>query len=136
MNGSYAILTNNSRIDAEFNEGFTVLAVIGNLHEFYNELSCRLQNGYKLISSPLPANVPLIRSPIRSVILEKMQQRYDTEGLQVVEKARERSETLGTTVDVKVLPDLEMIDKDQLGRAIRQLDELSLNGTQSIETNF
>jgi hypothetical protein len=91
----------------------------------YAAIGEHLQNGYALVSSPLPANVPLIRSPVRSVILEKAQRKYDAQGLIILEKAKERSAVLGVVDDPRTRVDLEFIDRDQLLRAIAQLAELT-----------
>jgi hypothetical protein len=77
------------------------------------------------VSSPLPANVPLIRSPVRSIILEKNSRKYDAAGLIALEKARERTAILGIVDDERTRSDLEFIDKDHLKRAIEQLAELT-----------
>lgn len=122
----YVILSNNSAIETGFH-GFTVERVVGGLESMYEALSDRLQNGYALVSSPLPANVPLIRSPIRSIILEKSSRRYDAQGLLTLEKAKERTAVLGVVDDTRTRGDLEFIDKDQLLRAIAQLAELEEN---------
>lgn len=119
----YLILTNNSSVETQM-PGFAVSRVSGGIDAIYEAISERLQNGYALVSSPLPANVPLIRSPIRSVILEKASRRYDAEGLQTLEKARERTAVLGVIDDARTRADLEFIDKNQLSRAISQLKEI------------
>ena len=119
----YVILTNNSSIEPKI-PGFAITRVPGNLEAMYAAVSDHLQNGHALVSSPLPANVPLIRSPIRSIILEKASRRYDAQGLIVLEKAKERTAVLGVVDDARTRADLEFIDKDQLRRAISQLAEL------------
>ena len=119
----YVILTNNGSIEADFH-GLAVTRVSGGLDAIYESVSDHLQNGYALVSSPLPANVPLIRSPIRSVILQKSQRRFDAQGLLLLDKAKGRTEVLGVVDDTRTRADLEFIDKDQLSRAIRQLTEI------------
>ncbi len=119
----YVILTNNGSIGADI-QGVAVTHVADGIEAIYDAISDLLQNGYALVSSPLPANVPLIRSPIRSVILEKAPRRYDAQGLMILEKARARTDILGVIDEVRIRSDLELIDKDQLLRAIRQLREL------------
>lgn len=120
----YRILTNNSTISREL-PGFAVTRIPGGIEAVYAALGELLQNGYALVSSPLPANVPLIRSPIRSVILEKSARRYDAPGLIALEKARERTAVLGVIDEERTRRDLEFIDRDQLERAIGQLAELT-----------
>ncbi len=121
---SYVVVTNNSKLvsgEAALPHGFAVRAVEGGVEAIYATLEDALQNGYVLITSPLPPNVPLIRSPVRSVIVKKAERRYDKDGLIVLEKARERTSVLGSTDCSRTRPDLEMIDLDQLRRALLQL---------------
>lgn len=120
----YLILTNNSSIDHW--PGFAVIRVQGALDAVYEAVSEHLQNGHELVSAPLPANVPLIRSPVRSIILRKTTRKYDARGLIALEKARERTDVLGVIDDERTRPDLEFIDKDQLRRAVRQLAEVGV----------
>ena len=121
----YVILSNNSSLGAEAH-GFAVKRVAGGVEAMYDAISEHLQNGYELVSSPLPANVPLIRSPVRSVILGKAARRYDAQGLITLEKAKDRVEVLGVIDDERTRADLEFIDKDQLARAVAQLQDLGL----------
>ena len=121
----YLILTNNRCLGAEAH-GWPVKHVPGGVEAIYDAVSEHLQNGYALVSSPLPANVPLIRSPIRSIILGKADRRYDAQGLLTLEKARDRTMVLGVSNDERTRADLEFIDKDQLARAVAQMKELGL----------
>lgn len=104
---------------------FSLKSISGGVEAVYDAISELLQSGHALVSSPLPANVPLIRSPIRSIILEKQTRRFDAKGLLALEKARDRIAVLGINNDERVRADLELIDKDQLLRAIAQLEELA-----------
>lgn len=119
----YVIYSNNSAIGQEV-EGIAVTRVAGGIEAIYEVISDRLQQGYALVSTPLPANVPLIRSPVRSVILKKSPRQYDAQGLITLEKAKERTAVLGVVDDARTRADLEFIDKDQLLRTIAQLGEL------------
>lgn len=121
----YLILTNNSSLEAKAH-GLPVKQVSGGVEDMYDAVGEHLQNGYALVSSPLPANVPLIRSPVRSIILGKAARRYDAQGLMTLEKARDRTKVLGVIADERTRADLEFIDKDQLARAVAQLKELGL----------
>ena len=116
----YLILSNNSTLGPEA-YGLAVKHVPGDVEAMYDAISEHLQNGYTLVSSPLPANVPLIRSPVRSVIVQKADRRFDVPGLLALERARERSQTLGVNAEARLRGDLELIDKDQFHRAVAQL---------------
>lgn len=115
----------------EQTENMPVRRVAGGIDDFYTALGTLLQNNCELISAPLPPNVPLIRSPVRSVIVRMSRRKYDTEGLLLLEKAQERSAALGVAPANRLLRDLERIDKDHICRAIRQLREvLDFEGTE------
>ena len=120
----YLVVSNNTGLQPDFDGRFAVRKVSGGVEDMYDAISELLQSGYALISSPLPANVPLIRSPVRSVILQKAARRFDAQGLLALEKARDRTAVLGVSDDERTRGDLEMIDKNQLQRAIRQLEEI------------
>ena len=122
----YLVVSNNAGLEPGFDGRFAVRKISGGLEEVYDAVGELLESGHSLVSSPLPANVPLIRSPVRSVILKKSARRYDAQGLLVLEKARERTAALGVTEDRRIRADLETIDRDHLVRAIRQLEELGL----------
>lgn len=119
----YVILSNNSCLEDTVS-GIVVTHIHGGLTDIYAAIELALQNGHELISSPLPPNVPLIRSPIRSVILRKAERKYDASGLLTLEKAKERSNVLGIREDPGIMKDLAFIDRDHLLRAISQLGEL------------
>lgn len=118
----YRILSNNGSLGNTLC-GMAVTRVTGGLEAIYEAIGEALQNGFSLVSAPLPANVPLIRSPVRSVIVQKSLRKYDAAGLITLEKAKERSAVLGTIDDPLTRADLEFIDKDQLLRGIAQLEE-------------
>ena len=120
----YLVLSNNTVLPPLLADGIPVRPVVGGVDALYAALGDLLQSGYTLVSAPLPPNVPLIRSPVRSVIVRHSERRYDVEGLSLLEKAKERSATLGVTSEERLLRDLEFIDRDHLLRAIHQLQEL------------
>ena len=122
---TYTIVTNNALLFDCSDHQFRIERAGNELAAVYEKVSEMLQNGFRLISSPLPANVPLIRSPIRSIILQKVDKKYDTHGLIALEKAKERTETLGVNTDLSVLEDLRTIDRDQLSKAKKQLNMLN-----------
>lgn len=120
----HLVLSNNTVLPP-FLGAIPVRSVSGGLDAFYAALGDLLQSGYALVSAPLPPNVPLIRSPVRSVIVRHSERRYDTEGLMLLEKAKERSATLGIASEKRLVRDLEFVDRDHLLRALRQLQELT-----------
>lgn len=125
----YTIITNNPDVatfyghehDVRFMEDASVDSV-------YDAIEALLQKHFTLVTMPLPANVPIIRSPMRSVILEKSVERVHGEGLVLMLNARERTKTLcqGYEHNLSDNADLCMIDLDQLKRAFMQIEELKL----------
>lgn len=122
----YTVVTNNTGLEADIFPDANIERVKGGPEAVYTRLEALLKSGHRLISSPLPVNVPLIRSFVRSVIIEKSEISCDYEGLMLVKSAARRSEILGINREQRVRADLEMIDMDQLAHAIRDLKELCL----------
>lgn len=135
----YTIITNNSLLSSATietqNAIYTLEKTTGELDAIYAAVMHKLQNGHKLVSSPLPANVPLIRSPIRSIILKHHAKQYDKDGLLMLIKAQERTKTLGITNNPELRNDLEIIDADQLKRALNQLEMIEGMTTESLLQN-
>lgn len=126
----YQILSNNRTLCSEV-RGIAVTRICGGIEAIYEAVGNSLQNGCSLVSAPLPANVPLIRSPVRSIIVQKSARKYDASGLMMLEKAKERSAVLGTIDNALTRADLEYIDKDHLLRTIAQLNEPSVETERS-----
>ena len=84
-----------------------------------------LQDGYMLVSAPLPPNIPLMRAPYRSLLLKKAPRKYDAEGLKALFKARERI-AVQRSIDQSCLPgtegDFASIDEELLLRALRDYE--------------
>jgi hypothetical protein len=85
-----------------------------------------LQNGRRLVSAPLPPNVPLMRAPFRSILVEKNSpQKYDVKGLDTLAKARERvfaqRENAASFSKTGAKEDFAAIDREMLLRAFRDV---------------
>lgn len=119
----FLVLSNNPALEEQIS-GIPVRQVEGGLEQIYEAIEDALQHGFELVSSPIPPNVPLIRSPYRSVILREMDRKYDVQGILVLEKARERSLALGTRTEERIMEDLRFLNKDHILRAIAELREL------------
>lgn len=124
------ILSNNSSLEDTVS-GIPVCRVEGDCLAVYDAVGRALENGHELVSSPLPPNVPMIRSPVRSVILRKTRRKYDARGILILENARERNRILGVESVERFRKDQEYIDRDHLSRAIAQLG--ALTGEVSLE---
>ena len=123
--GRLEIVTNNPRLTADFAASHGVLCVVsveGSPVDVLNRTEELLQRGYRLISAPLPPNIPLMRAPYRSLLLERVGRRYDAPGLIALAKARERMETQ-RAIDASAGPgtdgDFALIDEELLCRTLR-----------------
>lgn len=80
-----------------------------------------VQSGYRLISAPLPPNVPLIRAPYRSLLLERQNRRYDVRGIIALEKAGQTAAKLGSAdYGERQALDSAFIDREVLARTFRE----------------
>ena len=118
---SVTIITNNPKVADFFKDQHPITFIEGGSDDIYRHIEGLLQTGYELATSPLPANVPTIRSAVRSILVRKGERRVDGEGLMLIENARERVRVLGVGHREIDLDDLRMIDLDQLRRAFTQL---------------
>ena len=119
------VVTNNPRVTASFavTQGVVFIhGVEGSQLDVLARVEELLQEGYRLISAPLPPNIPLMRAPYRSLLVEIADRRYDVLGLTALEKARERL-TTQQAIEEGFAPgteeDFALIDEQQLLRALR-----------------
>lgn len=119
---SLCIVTNNSLVRDAFPE-MLVHYVEGDAEAVHAALEALLQDHHTLLTTAIPPNVPMIRSPVRSVFVEKSEKKYDKEGLLHIEKSRQRLAVLGAGPGHRPMDrkDLEMIDLDHLRRTRTQL---------------
>ena len=79
------------------------------------------QSGYRLVSAPLPPNVPLIRAPYRSLLLRRHDRRYDAQGIVALEKAGRTAAALGASAYAeRPAQDAAFIDRELLRRTLRE----------------
>ena len=85
-----------------------------------------LQNGWRLLSAPLPPNVPIMRGPYRSLVIEESESKYDKDGIIAVEKARDRYliERQKNCADPQ--EDFALIDRKMLQRTLRDISILNV----------
>jgi hypothetical protein len=110
-NNPYLIQDEEMPLEVHYTEG-TPLDVL-------DEIEMLLQQGFRLLSAPLPPNVPLMRAPYRSLILAVSDLRYDIDGIEAIRKAKARLDIERT---VRVAP--KASDFAELDR-IMLLQELS-----------
>mgnify|MGYP003623405534 CR=1 FL=1 len=118
------ILTNNPLLLESNPEGTELCGVTETGLEAVLQKGLELaQSGYKLISAPLPPNVPLIRAPYRSLVLIKNSRQYDSMGIKALEKALERVRLLNADrapMGSDQADDSAYIDRDLLKRALSE----------------
>lgn len=93
----------------------TPLAVLDKAEEL-------LQEGWKLVSAPLPPNVPMMRGPYRSLVIEKNDRQYDKDGLLAIDKARDRYRMEREHHNLpEPSEDFGVIDRQMLQRMLRDV---------------
>lgn len=118
---AYRIVTNNAKVRQALADTVDTTEVAGSTLDVFEATEQLLQEGWRLVTAPLPPNVPLIRSPYRSIIIEKARRRYDASGILMVEKAKEKLRILGSVDRPEGREDFAAIDLDLLKRAMSQL---------------
>jgi hypothetical protein len=113
------IVTNNPYLIQDEEMPLEVYYTEGTPLDVLDEIEMLLQQGFRLLSAPLPPNVPLMRAPYRSLILAVSDLRYDIDGIEAIRKAKARLDIERT---VRVAP--KASDFAELDR-IMLLQELS-----------
>ena len=81
-----------------------------------------VQSGYRLVSTPLPPNVPLIRAPYRSLLLRRHECQYDVQSILALERAGQTAAKLGSvTYEDGPALDSAFIDREILKRTFREV---------------
>ena len=128
MNGNLEIVSNNPRMTANFAAIHGIVhvnEVTGSPLEVLARAEELLQDGYCLVSAPLPPNIPLMRAPYRSLIIEKAPRKYDTAGLTALFKAQTCMSTQ-RAIESDPVPgteaDFALIDEELLLRTLRDYE--------------
>lgn len=119
------IVTNNPDVQRDAEIPHDVIFVDGTPIDVLTKTEELLQANKKLVSAPLPPNVPIMRGPYRSLVVENSQSQYDAAGILAVEKAKERyfMERSGRRCPGPS-PDFGAIDRTMLLRALRDYSVL------------
>lgn len=116
-------LTNNPAVRDSEKISCEVLFLNGSPLDVLNRAEELLQRNARLLSAPLPPNVPTMRGPYRTIFLEKnCSKQYDAAGLISVAKARKRYEAARKVAVYEEDPDFADID---LSFAIRVLRDIA-----------
>jgi len=84
------IVTNNPYLIGDEKIPLDVHYTEGTLIDLLDEVEMLLQQGFRLVTAPLPPNVLLMRAPYRSLILAVSDLRYDIDGIEATQKAKDR----------------------------------------------
>ena len=114
------VVTNNRRVAEKFKN---VVLVDGDPQDVLARTVVLLQENHRLISAPLPPNVPIMRAPFRSLLLETSDSKYDIAGIEAVERARKelakQRAIARTDPGCDKDDDFAQIDETYLERAMR-----------------
>ena len=132
------LVTNNAEAIALADDSIKTIMVSGSPIDVLNRVCEMLRNGYRLISTPLPPNVSMMRSPFRSLLIMPSEVSRDASGIEatlraidVIERQRKISTFAGK--DAVIISDYAMIDIEYVKRAAEEyglLRELSAEVTQ------
>jgi hypothetical protein len=115
------IVTNNPEIYWSPEMPYGVVSVEGDPIDVLDRTEELLQHGWRLLSAPLPPNVPILRGPYRSLVIEESDRQYDKEGMIAIEKARERYLIERKRNCQEPQEDFALIDRQMLQRALRDI---------------
>ncbi len=71
------IVTNNPDIYWSPEMPYGVVFTEGSPLDVLDKTEELLQHGWRLLSAPLPPNVPIMRGPYRSLVIEESESKYD-----------------------------------------------------------
>lgn len=113
------IVTNNPGVSSKY--GGTE-RVDGSPADVLARVGVLLHEGYRLVTAPLCGNLVMLRSPYRSLILEKAPGRETPAGdfLKVADAYQRIVEKSGWKVPVETLADYAFMDAMFLGRALEE----------------
>jgi len=118
------IVTNNPNIQNTPETLCGVVMVEGSPLDVLDKTEELLQQSWRLRSTPLPPNVPIMRGPYRSLVIERADKQYDVTGIQAIEKARDRYEIERRRGCPGKAEDFAAIDETMLQRTLRDISLL------------
>lgn len=117
---NFRIVTNNPWIEKGPAVPHEIILIEGTPMDTLDKTEELLQQGWKLVSAPLPPNVPIMRGPYRSLIIEENDRQYDKDGLIALHKARERYRMEREHHNLPAPgEDFGIIDRQMLQRSLR-----------------
>lgn len=121
---SMQIVTNNPNILNTPETNCCVVMVEGSPLDVLDRTEELLQQSWKLRSTPLPPNVPIMRGPYRSLVIERSDRQYDAAGIMAIEKARARYVIERRRGCPGKAEDFAVIDETMLQRTLRDISLL------------
>ncbi|NLD06069.1 MAG: hypothetical protein GX672_09345 [Synergistaceae bacterium] len=118
------IVTNNPDIYWSPEMPYGVVFTEGSPLDVLDKTEELLQHGWSLISTPLPPNVPIMRGPYRSLVIEESETKYHKDGIIAIEKARDRYLIERQKNCAEPQKDFAVIDRQMLQRTLRDLSIL------------
>ena len=118
------IVTNNPDIYWSPEMPYGVVFTEGTPLDVLDKAEELIQHGWRLLSTPLPPNVPIMRGPYRSLVIEESDTQYDKEGIIAIEKARDRYLIEREISCAKPQKDFALIDRQMLQRTLRDISLL------------
>ena len=118
------IVTNNPEIYWSPEMPYGVVSTEGDPINVLDRTEELLQHGWRLVSAPLPPNVPIMRGPYRSIVIEESERQYDKDGIIAIEKARDRYLIERQKNCAEPQEDFALIDRQMLQRALRDISIL------------
>lgn len=120
---SLKIVSNNSIVYEKLEK---VEFIEGNYIDVLLKARDLLHMGYSLVSHPLPASIRMVFSPVRSIILKKIDG-FDEESIIVIEKSLEKYKLTmkNRNIDFKNKNDYEFVDHLLTQSALEEYKTLS-----------
>lgn len=118
------IVTNNPDIYWSPEMPYGVIFTEGSPLDVLDKTEELLQHGWNLVSTPLPPNVPIMRGPYRSLVIEESETKYHKDGIIAIEKARKRYLIERQKNCAEPQKDFAVIDRQMLQRTLRDLSIL------------
>lgn len=115
------IVTNNPEVYWSPEMPYGVVFAKGSPLEVLERTEELLQSHWRLMSAPLPPNVPIMRGPYRSLVVEESERQYDSAGILAIDKARTRYKIERTNKCAENGEDFAVIDRHMLQRALRDI---------------
>lgn len=116
----YIILTNNKHV---YNEMKHSELVKGSFRDVLVKAKKYVEEGHKLLVSPMPASIRMAYSPVRSLVIGSEVEEDNLYSLDLIENSIKKYDLLlgKRNVDYRNMSDYEFVDKELLNSALKEL---------------